>query len=122
MVCFPEHADPLPHPDCAARRQVIDLDTGDPQEKNKCRPRNYSCAEPMRRVFSNSVLQCPRCGGHMRILAAIHPPKAIREILACHGLPTKIPPDASALPDTDEAALRLAERLIRTVIGEICLG
>jgi len=37
----------------------------------------------------------------MRILAAINPPDAIRKILACLGLPTRAPPIAPAIPDTD---------------------
>ena len=35
----------------------------------------------MRRVFEVDVLECPECGGSMRILAAIHPPEATRAIL-----------------------------------------
>jgi hypothetical protein len=42
------------------------------------RPRNYSWAELMHRVWAIDVLECPRCLGRMRILAAIHPPDAIR--------------------------------------------
>jgi hypothetical protein len=30
----------------------------------------------MRRVFVIDVLECPRCRGWMRIVAAIHPPEA----------------------------------------------
>jgi hypothetical protein len=41
----------------------------------------------------------------MRILAAINAPAAIRKILACLGLPTRAPPVAPALPDSDEAVL-----------------
>jgi len=51
------------------------------------RPRNYSWADLMRRVFEVDVLECPECGGGMRILAAIHPPEATRAILDCLGLP-----------------------------------
>ena len=43
-------------------------------------------------VFSVDVLECDRCGGRMRILAAIHPPEAIRKILECLGLPSRPPP------------------------------
>lgn len=56
------------------------------------RPRNYSWAELMRRVFEVDVLECPACHGRMRILAAIHPPEATRAILECLGLPTRAPP------------------------------
>ncbi len=54
--------------------------------------RTYSWTELMRRVWSIDVLQCPRCGARMRILAAIHPPGAIRKILDCPGLPFRPPP------------------------------
>ena len=60
------------------------------------RPRNYSWAELMHRVWAIDVLECPRCLGRMRILAAIHPPDAIRAILECLGLPSRAPPIASA--------------------------
>ena len=43
----------------------------------------------MKRVFSIDVLECPRFGARMRILAAIHPPEAIRKVLGCLGLPSK---------------------------------
>ena len=67
------------------------------------RPRTYCWAELMRRVFAVDVLECPRCSGPMRIVAAIHPPEAIREILDCLGLPSRAPPIARAVPeDADE--------------------
>jgi hypothetical protein len=50
----------------------------------------------MRRVFAVDVLECPRCSGRMRILAAIHRPEAIRAILDCLGLPSRAPPQAPA--------------------------
>jgi hypothetical protein len=46
----------------------------------------------MARVFAIDVLECRRCGGKLRILAAIHPPDNIRRILDCLGLPTRGPP------------------------------
>ena len=64
----------------------------------------------MRRVFAIDVLECPRCGGPMRILAAIHPPDATRAILECLGLPSRAPPaepvrrdelEETALPGED---------------------
>jgi hypothetical protein len=42
----------------------------------------------MRRVFAVDVLECPRCSGPMRILAAIHPPQVTLAILKCLDLPT----------------------------------
>ena len=36
--------------------------------------RRYAWADLLRRVFAVDVLECPDCGGRMRLLAAIHPP------------------------------------------------
>ena len=58
--------------------------------------RNYSWAELLHRVFSVDVLECPKCSGRMRILAAINPPEAIRKILDCLGIPSRAPPIAAA--------------------------
>ena len=63
------------------------------------RPRNYSWAELMRRVFAIDVLECPSCGGRMRILAAIHALGAIRAILECVGLPARPPPVSPPDPE-----------------------
>jgi len=53
--------------------------------------RRYPWADLLRRVFAVDVLECPDCGGPMRILAAIHPPEATRAILECLGLPSRPP-------------------------------
>lgn len=42
--------------------------------------------------FAIDVLQCERCGGAMRIVAAIHPPEITGKILDCLGLPSRAPP------------------------------
>lgn len=55
-------------------------------------PRNYTWALLMMRVFALDVLQCQRCGGRLRILAAIHPPETTRKILVHLGLPSRAPP------------------------------
>jgi hypothetical protein len=39
----------------------------------------------LQRVFAVDVLECPRCGGRMRLLATIHPPAAAEAILECLG-------------------------------------
>ena len=69
-----------------------------PESESPRRP-NYSWAQLMRRVFAIDVLQCDRCGGAMRILAAIHPPETTRKILDCLGLPNRAPPLAPAFSD-----------------------
>jgi hypothetical protein len=63
--------------------------------------RNYSWARLMARVFELDVLCCPRCGGRMRIMAAIDSPEAIAKILACLGLPIRPPPLTPAEPDPE---------------------
>ncbi len=52
----------------------------------------------MRRVFAIDVLQCPTCGGRMRVIAAIEDPRVIRPILDCLGLSARAPPTAKARP------------------------
>jgi len=51
----------------------------------------------MRHMFELDVLQCPRCGGRMRVLAAIQDPDAIRAILDCLGLESRPPPRPGAM-------------------------
>jgi len=65
------------------------------------RPRNYTWAELMKRVFLVDVLQCERCGGPMKILSAIHPPEVTTRILDCLGLPSRAPPLKPAVTDFD---------------------
>ena len=73
--------------------------SGEQAPPTATRPRNYSWAELMRRVFEIDVLECPWCGGRMRVLAAIVTPEAIRAILDCLGLPARAPPVAPAACD-----------------------
>ncbi len=67
------------------------------------RPRRLAWSALLQRVFAVDVLECPRCSGRMRLLAAIHPPEATEAILECLDLPSRAPPTAGALPDPDEA-------------------
>jgi hypothetical protein len=55
-------------------------------------------------VFAIDVLECPACGGPLRILAAIHPPDTTRAILDCLGLPSHPPPTLAARPDPAPSA------------------
>jgi len=81
----------------------ISASTGDRCEREEppvaTRPRNYSWAELMRRVFEIDVLECPCCRGRMRVIAAIVTPEAIRAILDCLDLPSRAPPVAPAARD-----------------------
>jgi hypothetical protein len=52
----------------------------------------------MRRVFAVDVLECPKCGGKMNILATIHPPEATTAILESLALSPRAPPPAQPLP------------------------
>ena len=65
-------------------------------------PRRLSWAELMRRVFAVDVLECPDCGGRMRILAAIHNPDAVRAILESLGLSSRPPPNLPDQPAPDD--------------------
>jgi hypothetical protein len=55
-------------------------------------------ADLLQRVFEVDALCCPRCGGRMRVLAAITEPDVARRILACLNLPTRAPPLARSRP------------------------
>jgi hypothetical protein len=63
------------HRGCKAESSGRKIPRGEYSKKqhHSRRPRNYSWAELMRRVFSIDVLECCRCGGRMRIIAAIRP-------------------------------------------------
>ena len=99
-----EASSPPPHAGCQFGVGAPEPDSGKIKKKRGCQPRNYSWARLMERVFELDVLACPRCGGRMRILAAINPPSdAIVEILACLGLPTRAPPIAPPLSDAETA-------------------
>ncbi|MBI4169115.1 MAG: hypothetical protein HY510_04180 [Acidobacteria bacterium] len=54
----------------------------------------------MRRVFALDVLECPACGGRLRVRAAIQDPDAIRAILDYLGLSSRPPPVTPAPPVT----------------------
>jgi hypothetical protein len=72
-----------------------------PSQPGPCRyGRNYTWAELMKRVWAVDVLECPHCLGRMRIVAVIHSPDAIPEILDCLGLPSRAPPvtPAASMP------------------------
>jgi len=53
------------------------------------RPKRW--AELLARVFSLDMTTCPRCGGTLKIIAAILEPFAIHSILSYLGLPDKPP-------------------------------
>jgi len=46
------------------------------------KPRAWRWAARMHRAFAIDVLACPHCGGRLRLIATLHDPAVIREILA----------------------------------------
>ena len=68
-----------------------DKSAGGEPGKNR-RRRNYSWSELIRRVFTEDVTVCGKCGGKLRLISPIHPPVATRKILDHLGLPSKPPP------------------------------
>ena len=84
---------------CVISSECVDAAVvkGPQRESAKPRSRNYSWGQLMKRVFAIDVLQCDRCGGVMRLMAAIHSPEATRKILDCLGLPSRPPPMAPAV-------------------------
>jgi hypothetical protein len=62
----------------------------DPEPPNPKRC-NAAWASLISRVWGYEVLSCPRCGGKMRILAAIHDPDSLQRITEHFGLDTELP-------------------------------
>src|SRR5439155_13948954 len=73
----------------------------------------------MKRVFAIDVLQCDRCGGVMRLIAAIHSPEATRKILDCLGLPSRAPPMALASANPPFRSINSKNRKTLQV-GHVC--
>ena len=65
---------------------------------SKVRTRRYVWADLLQRVFEVDALCCPRCGGRMRVLAAITEADVAQRSLACLNLPTRAPPLAGSRP------------------------
>ena len=94
---FSSAAVPIPLPESAPG--INDPAEANGSTKEMLPRRNYAWAYLMMRVFLLDVLQCERCGGRVKILAAIHPPTTTRKILDCLGLPSRGPPLAPAISD-----------------------
>jgi hypothetical protein len=73
------------------------------------RPRRLAWAQLLQRVFASDALACPRCGGRLRLLAAIHDPEVVRAILDCLNLPSRAPPLAPARRDPIQPELDFGE-------------
>jgi hypothetical protein len=66
-------------------------DDMDPKQL-ELKKKNIPWARLLARVFNIDVETCSKCGGNMKIIAAIEDPKVIRKILEHMGLDTKPPP------------------------------
>ena len=66
-------------------------DSIDPKQL-ELKKKNIPWARLLARVFNIDVETCSKCGGKMKIIAAIEDPKVIRKILEHMGLDTKPPP------------------------------
>ena len=66
----------------------VDVEAGE-----SCRRRGdgYLWAELMRRTFGLDVLECPHCGGRLRLLALIEQPSVVDRIVRHLGLPDERP-------------------------------
>jgi hypothetical protein len=58
-----------------------------PERRGTYRP----WAELLKRTFDFDVLQCPSCGGRMKLLALVTAPKSIARYLRAAGEPTDVP-------------------------------
>jgi len=76
-------------------RKVLADDDGNDCAHAPCRWMPW--AKLMRRVFAIDVLECPKCGGKMKILATLHPPEATTAFLESLGLAPRAPPIAPSL-------------------------
>jgi uncharacterized protein YbaR (Trm112 family) len=65
----------------------------------------------MRRAFDVDVLACPRCGGRLRLVAAIDDPHVIGQILTHLGLPADPPRPDPPQPLPAESGGLLADVL-----------
>jgi hypothetical protein len=92
-------------PRAGGRREVVRALKSKPADCKDCNddpndcdhtPRRWTAwPKLMQRVFAIDVLECPRCGGKMKILATIHPPEATAAILESLGLSPRAPPSAA---------------------------
>jgi hypothetical protein len=70
-----------------------------PRPQRYVRPRHYAWADLLRRTFAVDVLDCPECGGRLRLLATITQREVIERILSHLGLPTVSPEPAQSQED-----------------------
>ena len=73
---------------------------GEPADPPASAPlsRRWNWAELLQRVFAVDVLACPRCGGHMRVIATIDDPLVVRRILTHLGILGDVGPPPGPWP------------------------
>jgi hypothetical protein len=84
-------------PNANLRDQIVpasDEESSDPGPRSK----RLTWAALLKRAFGIDVMQCPECGGRMRVIATISQdqPDVIKAILEAMGLPSEAPPLAPA--------------------------
>lgn len=94
-------------PRAGCRREIVGAGNAKRKNRDEIDDSESDCAHTprrwmpwaklMQRVFAIDVLECPRCGGKMKILATIHPPEATTAILESLGLSPRAPPLAASL-------------------------
>ena len=101
----PENAeDPPVFRTCQHRRkQARTVDV--PHAPTLTRPRRYSWAQLLLRVFGIDVLVCPRCGGRRRLLAVLTDPAVLARILEHTGLPSHRSPTTTPRAPPEQAAI-----------------
>lgn len=65
----------------------------------------------MRRTLGTDVLECPRCGGRLQLMALIEDARVVARILPHLGLPTGLPDLKAAVYD-----IQINQATTRTVI------
>jgi hypothetical protein len=71
----------------------------------KPRPRYWTWAALMHRAFALDVLACSHCGGRLRLIATLHDPIMIRQLLGHLGMTRAGPSPGPAPPERDDRAL-----------------
>jgi putative transposase len=96
-------SDPMSISTCLDSMPVLDTEVSTeglpPVRESPPQRRNHAWAYLMMRAFRLDVLECERCAGRLRIMAAIQPPTATEKILTCLELPCRAPPLAPARGD-----------------------
>jgi hypothetical protein len=68
--------------------------------KAKTGSRAWSWAALMHRAFAIDVLECPHCGGRLRLIATLHDPAVIRKLLARLRMASSGPSPGPAPPES----------------------